>query len=227
MFESINEVETAVLYIICGLILIISNVAVFTVFICYRELRHGIYGMVLGTISSEIYLGLHALMAGAYSIYRNATTPMNMVFCKLDAMLTVFFWTFWTMQNFSIMILFKRRKLEHSKLSKVLFFLSITTSFVLSALLYINDDVGISFSGTCFINKNSQITTAILSGIFYFVFIATVLFNIWFLYWRDPSKDRNFINGYNYFLLITTLISTFTTTYTGSTVSNAYGCSQC
>ncbi len=213
MFDSINEMETQIIYLLSGLILFLSSLSAFIVFICYRELRHGIYGMVLGTTASEAYIGLHSLISAIYSIYRNNTTPINMVYCKVEATLTVFFWTFWMTLNLCIMILFVKRKLEHSKLSRILFLFSTFFSITLSALLYMNDAIGLSFSGTCFIKKNTDFSTAVFASLFYLVFISSIILNIWFFFCRDSSKDRNFINGYNYFLLITSILSFFLNTY--------------
>jgi hypothetical protein len=213
MFDYINQVETALLYIICGLILFISSFTILIVFICYKELRHGIYSMIIGTAASEIYLGLHSILNGIYGLTRDPADPINEIYCKTEGMLTVFFWAFWSTLNISIMILLVKRKLKHSQLSKFLMGISILIAAILAIFTFINDAVGVSFAGTCFISKNDDYSTLLLVILFYTQCGLSIIFNIWFFYCRDTSKDRSFINGYNYFLLITSSLWLFLVTY--------------
>jgi hypothetical protein len=213
MFDSITQVETALLYIICGLILFISSFTVLVVFICYKELRHGIYSMIIGTTASEMYLGLHSITNGIYGLTRDDHSPINEIYCKTEGMFTVFFWSFWSILNISIMILYVKRKLKHSQLSRFLMVMSISVAAILAFLSYINGDTGISFSKTCFITPNKDLSTLLLAFLFYLQFAVSIIFNIWFFFCRDTSTDRSFINGYNYFLLITSCFWLFLVTH--------------
>lgn len=213
MFDSITGVETALLYIICGLILFISSFTVLVVFICYKELRHGIYSMIIGTTASEMYLGLHSITNGIYGLTRDPNTPINEIYCKTEGMLTVFFWSFWSILNISIMILYVKRKLTHSKLSRFLMAMSISVAAILAVLSYINDATGISFSKTCFITPNKEFSTFLLAMLFYLQFTLSIIFNIWFFFCRNKSTDRSFINGYNYFLLFSSCLWLFLVTH--------------
>jgi hypothetical protein len=69
-----------------------------------------------------------------------------------------------------------------------------------------NNTVGLSYAGTCFITSKGEYNVAVLGFIFYTLFLLSIVFNIWFLKYRDTSKDRNFINGYNYFILFTSFM---------------------
>ena len=44
--------------------------------------------------------------------------------------------------------------------------------------------------------------------------MIAVIFNLWFCYCRDTSKDRSFINNFHYFVLITSFLWLFLITYT-------------
>lgn len=211
MFDSVYSIETAILYLICGTILTISSFTVLFIFLCYKELRKGIYGMVIGTTLSEIYIGIHSVINAIVGLTSSDKTVTNA--CKIEAFLCVFFFTCWCLQNICIMILFVNRQLKRNSLAYFLHFLSIGLSFLLSALFYSNDLLGRSFNDSCFIIKSSNYAVIILASIFIFLFVLSIAYNIWYFICRDTSKDRSFINGYNYFILATSIFWLFMVTH--------------
>lgn len=207
MFESLTEVETAIIYLIIGLILFFSSLSVMIVFICYKELRHGIYGMIIGTFASEVYLGLHLVINGASGLTNSNETHLNSFLCRFDGLTTIFFSCFWCTQNICIMYLSYERKLLYTKLTRISLFFSLMISIAISFISLFSTDLDAAYSDDCFIaNVSSKSTILIVFSLFSIKFILSVLYNVWFFSYRDTSKDRSFINGYNYFLIVTSFL---------------------
>jgi hypothetical protein len=207
MFESLTEVETAISYLIIGLILSFSSVSVMIVFLCYKELRHGIYGMIIGTFASEVYLGLHLVINGASGLINTNEKHLNSFLCRFDGLTTIFFSCFWCTQNIFIMYLSYKRKLVLTRLTQISLFFSLIISLAISFISFFTTDLDTSYSDDCFIaNISSKFTISIVFALFSIKFIFSILYNFWFFFYRDTSKDRSFINGYNYFLIVTSFL---------------------
>jgi len=192
--------------IIIGFILFFSSLCLMILFLCYKELRHGVYGMIIGTISSEVYIGFHLILNGFSGVISKNKEFFNSKYCDFDGAFTVFCFCFWCTQNICIMFLSIKRKLTDSKLTKILFFFSFTSSIIVAFISFMANDIGTSFGDTCFISKIDGFTLVLIFILFSFKLIASVTYNFWFYVYRDTSKDRRFINGYNFFLIITSLL---------------------
>ena len=133
--------QNFVFYIFCitiGFILFFSSLCVMILFLCYKELRHGVYGMIIGTISSEVLIGFHILLNGFFGIFFLKKESNNPNYCDFDGAFTVFCFCFWCTQNICIMFLSIKRKLTDSKLTKILFFLSFTSSITMTFISFMN-----------------------------------------------------------------------------------------
>ena len=198
----IDQIELSILFLICGSILFFVTLVVFIIFIGYKELRQGIYSILITTTLCEIYIGLHSIINAINGFTNKSSTDF---FCYLDAFLTVFFLGYWLLHNFSIMFLYFTRQLDSNRLIKYLHIINLILASLLSISLHLTDSTGISFCNTCFLNKSSNISVALAIGLVYTFFLVSILYNLWFFCFRDSSKDRNIINGFNYFVLITSI----------------------
>jgi hypothetical protein len=198
-----------VFYIFCitiGFILFFSSLCVMILFLCYKELRHGVYGMIIGTISSEVLIGFHTLLNGLSGIFSMNKETINPKYCNFDGTFTVFCFCFWCTQNICIMFLSIKRKLTDSKLTKILFFLSFTSSIIVAFISFNAYEEKTSVGETCFMSNFDGVTLVLIFILFSLKLIASVTYNFWFYVYRDTSKDRRFINGYNFFLIITSFL---------------------
>lgn len=209
MFDSVTEIETALLYIISGSVLFVSSSMVFLIFICYKELRNGVYGLILGTTVCEVYFGIHSVINGIYGLTRTNNWKINMVYCQTEAMISVFFFNFWCFQNILTILLLVKRKLKRIKLTNLLTILSLLFSAIISIVMYLDNTLGESISDTCFISNVANFSTLIIIILVSLLFIFSVIFNIWFYFIRDTARDRSFINGYNCFIFFTSFLFMF------------------
>lgn len=205
MQEFIEEIESPFLLLISGIILVSSNLIVFLIFSKNKELRSGIYGTVLATIIAELLVGIHSII---YPILKFSKIKIeNTSFCIFESFISVFFSLFWVCENTSIMLLYLTRNIVKSKICRNLHIMSFFFSILISLTLLFNESLGLSSINTCFVKKESNHSLIFIASCFYFLFFLSVLFNIWFFKFRDTSKDRSFINGYNYFILISSFLN--------------------
>ncbi len=205
MQEFIEQIESPILLLTSGIILLTSNAVVFLIFIKNKELRSGIYGTVLATIIAELSVAFNSIL---YSIL--AFTRVKIVssdFCIFEGFITVFFSIFWVCENTSIMLLYLTRNIVKSKLCRNLHIISFLFSLMISLILLFNESLGLSAINTCYVKKESNYSLFLIASCFYFLLFLSILFNIWFFKFRDSNKDRSFINGYNYFILISAFLN--------------------
>jgi hypothetical protein len=198
--ETINHIITALFIFICGIFLFFTSVIVFIIFIGYKELRSGVYSVIIAATFSEIYLGFHSIM-NAINGFADRTEVDTI--CKVDSALSIFFIQNWCFQNFSIMFFIYIRKLEKSSWTKYIQVMTFVISGLSVALVALSDSLGLSFLHTCFISQSNSYSVALVLGIMVCLFLIALLYNLWYWCWRDRSLDRNIINSYNYFILIT------------------------
>jgi hypothetical protein len=210
MFETINQNETSIIYIIIGVILFFCSFVCLCVFLRYKEIRGGVYKMVIITIISNLYFGLHLILNGTLGLLDKNKTENT--FCIFVSFMGVFFSIYWSLQNASIMIVFMIRQFLNTKL--LLFFgvLSFLLSIISTSLFYFEEGLGKSFSNTCFItnsipNSDSPIIILVYFSMLFVLLILSIVFNIWFYCFRDTSQDRNFINSYNNYFFLSSLFS--------------------
>ena len=205
MQEFIEQIEFPFLLIISGIILFSSNLIVFLIFLKNKELRSGIYGTILATIFAELYVAFHSI---TYSILAFSRVKIGYSwFCIFESFISIFFSLFWVCENTSIMLLYLTRNIVKSKLCRNLHLTSFLFSLIISLILLLNESLGLSSINTCYIKKESNHSLFFIAGCFYFLFILSIMFNVWFFKFRDTNKDRSFINGYNYFILISSFLN--------------------
>jgi hypothetical protein len=199
--DSIENIELSILFSICGIILLYSTLLVFKVFVGYKELRSGIYSMILTTVFSEIIIGTHSILNGINGFINKNTED---TFCKIDATIAVFFMSYWVFQHFAMMFLFKTRKLENY-ITRRVHYITTTLSISMTIFLFFTNSLGISHLNTCLVRNVDNAAIAVSISINYILTFMAILYNVWFFFFRDTSKDRNIINGFNYFVLGTSL----------------------
>lgn len=204
MQEFLEDVQIPLLFMTSGIILLISDSIVFISFLKNKELRTGIYGTVLASILSELCVAIHSITYGFLNISK---ININQNFCIFESFISVFFSLFWVCENTSIMLLYLFRKIEKSRLCNYLHIFSFIFSISISFILLSYDCLGLSNIKTCFIKKESNASLFFIASCFYFLFFLSILYNIWFFKFRDTNKDRSFINGYNYFILISSFLN--------------------
>jgi hypothetical protein len=201
--ETLNHIAIAIIFFLCGLFLFLSSLVVFVIFIGYRELRTGVYSIILLTTLSEIYFGLHSIIGSISGIVGRTSADL---FCKIEAGLSVFFILNWCFQNLNLMLLIYMRKLGKTKFGKYLHLLTFIFSGLLVALIALDDSLGLSFYHSCFIkHQTKSLSVAFLIGVMFSLLLISLLYNLWYLCFRDKSVDRNIINSYNYFILLSSL----------------------
>lgn len=205
MQEFIKEIESPFLLLTSGIILLLPNIVVFLIFSKNKELRSGIYGTVLATVIAELFVAFHSIF---YSILTFSRVKIGKSsFCIFESFISVFFSLFWVCENASIMLLYLTRNIVKSKFCRNLHILSFLISLMISIILLLNDSLGLSSINTCFVKKESNYSLFFIASCFYFLFILSIMLNIWFFKYRDTNKDRSFINGYNYFILISSCLN--------------------
>jgi len=207
MQEFIEKIQSPILLFTSGIILFTCDIIVFIVFINNKQLRTGIYYTVLMTIFGELIFALHSILMGIINF--SGTNVKESSFCIAEGFFLVYFSVFWVCENTSIMLLYLTRKIEKSRLCKYLHFFSVLFSLMISLLLLFNDSLGSTAINTCFINEKTNHSLFFISACYFFLFILSILYNIWFFKLRDTKKDRSFINGYNYFMMITSFFYAF------------------
>jgi hypothetical protein len=199
--ESLKHIITDIYIFTTGAILLYTSLVVFTIFISYKELRSGVYGIIIATTFSEIYLGLHSVINAINGLFNRMEADS---FCIADAAITTFFLILWCFMNLSIMMLIYLRKLERSKWGKFVHLTAFPLALLITLLVYVNDGLGLSIFHSCFVDNNTESASVALAlGIVMSVCLISLLYNFWYLCFRDKSIDRNIINSYNYYILLT------------------------
>lgn len=207
VFDSINTIEVSICYILAGIFLFSCSLIFSICFLCYTELRTGVYQLIVGSSLSEVFFGFHLLINGIYSLARIISNePIDKVYCKAEGFIVTIFLLLWVLQNIIIIILFYQRKLAHSTIAKLFHIIALVISLIISGAMYFDNAVGESITGSCFISESKSFLIIIIVVIFYIEILLAILYNIWFFKFRNKSVDRSIINGYNYYVLFTSFV---------------------
>ena len=69
--------------------------------------------------------------------------------------------------------------------------------------MLINNSLGVSEINSCFISKDANYSIIFLTVLVLLVLVVCISYNFWFYRLRNSTKDRSFINDYNYFIFFT------------------------
>jgi hypothetical protein len=205
MTNLIENLIMPILLLLTSLFQLIISLIVFISFIKSTELRNGIYGTILICIFCEITFTLNSLKT-SITILSGHITKEDLI-CTCEAIFSLFFVLLWLTENTSIMILFFLRKLESNKLCNLLHLISFLFSLIITIYMLINNSLGVSEINSCFISKEANYSIIFLTVLVLLVLVVCISYNFWFYRLRNSTKDRSFINDYNYFIFFTCFLN--------------------
>lgn len=206
MLIYINETETAIIHILCGIFLFFASLSCFIVFINYKELRQNIYLLIILSTVCEILLSLIIFFNGIFGITKvlyDEKLEINVPYCKTIGSLSLLLTLFWINLNLSIIGLTYFRKTDKTVFSNICIAASLTCALGISMSLYFTDGIGQTFNNTCGIIEFNRFPVFFISLEYLMLGVMSLIFNFWFFMFRDKSKDRSIINWYNWFILLT------------------------